>query len=493
MQRFKKITLLCLCISNIFSCQAPSGISDKSKNIEMPPNWQSISENSRVVDYQNQFQHNSQLPISSLNTLLTTIKHPQLNHYIEQAINHNYQLKAKRFDLNARYQQVISAKATNYPDLSLALRSSRSTTFNNSDDKVYQNNANIDLSVNYEIDLWGKLSAQQRQASLNFASAKASYQYSVNQLVAQITQAWFNVIEAQQLLVLLKGRAQNLQDNLAQIQASYRLGLNSALDVYLTQNNVSQALALVEEQTQILGNHTRTFELLLGDYPKDQLRINETLPTLELVNYAGLPAQLLTRRDDLNASWFQLLALDAELAIAHKQRFPKIALTASTGQSADTLNELFDGDFLAWSLIGNITTPLFNAGRLAAQQEKAKLAVQSQEQSYLQQVFIAFSDVERFLSNQVSLQNRYAYILSAQENAIAAEKLSFDQYLKGIVPYTTVLESQRRSFDSQTTLIKLQNQLLQNQINLTLALGGELPETLTSQALKFDLSNAIAE
>jgi len=41
------------------------------------------------------------------------------------------------------------------------------------------------------------------------------------------------------------------------------------------------------------------------------------------------------------------------------------------------------------------------------------------------------------------------------------------------VTYTTVLEAQRRSFDAQTTVIELTNQLLQNRVETYLALGGD--------------------
>jgi outer membrane protein TolC len=48
--------------------------------------------------------------------------------------------------------------------------------------------------------------------------------------------------------------------------------------------------------------------------------------------------------------------------------------------------------------------------------------------------------------------------------------------MRGLVTYTTVLESQRRAFDAQTSLIQLNNQLLQNRISLAVALGGS-PDT----------------
>lgn len=257
------------------------------------------------------------------------------------------------------------------------------------------------------------------------------------------------------------------------IQSSYQLGLNDALDVYLTKNNVNQELARVAQQEQTVKLQSRTLELLLGDYPYAQKIAEQNLPFIDSDIELGLPAQLLARRSDIQASWFELMALDAGLAVAHKQRFPSFNLNASVSDNGTELSDLLDGGSLAWSLIGNITTPLFNAGRLESLEQQAKLTVQQKEQQYLQQVYQAFADVENSISERESLTKRYVYYGKAQENALAAEKLSFDQYLRGLVTYTTVLESQRRSFDAQTTVIQLTNQLLQNRIEIYSALGGD--------------------
>ena len=64
-------------------------------------------------------------------------------------------------------------------------------------------------------------------------------------------------------------------------------------------------------------------------------------------------------------------------------------------------------------------------------------------------------------------------MLDAETNARAALDLALEQYQRGLVPYTTVLESQRQAFDTETTVVELRNLLLQNRISLYLALGGE--------------------
>lgn len=459
--KFNSIAVALLTVL-LSACSTPSGLADnKAKNTigrNMPAQWQAqptqFSTASAVSD-----------------GWLKSFNDQALEQIIAHALGHNFQLNADRLNVQLAKERLKVSTATDFPELSLSLDSSRRKQVDDNTTS-YQSSADLSLDLRYELDLWGKLSDQQNQSRLNYAAAQANFQQNQLNLVASISQAWFDLIQAQQLLNLYQERADNLQHHLAMIQSSYQLGLNDALDVYLTKNTVNQELARVAEQQQTLKVSSRALELLLGDYPLAKKLSKQRLPLINDEIKLGLPAQLLTRRADIQANWLELLALDAGLAVAHKQRFPSFNLNASVSDNGDQLSNLLDSGALAWSLIGSITSPLFNAGRLESLEQQAKLTVEQKEQQYLQQVYQAFAEVENSISERDSLNQRYAYYLTAQENALAAEKLSFDQYLRGLVTYTTVLESQRRSFDAQTIVIQLTNQLLQNRIEIYRALGG---------------------
>jgi outer membrane protein TolC len=104
---------------------------------------------------------------------------------------------------------------------------------------------------------------------------------------------------------------------------------------------------------------------------------------------------------------------------------------------------------------------------------QAKIVLEQQERRYLELVYLAFSEVEVELNRKQALSDRYDAFVRAEQNATAALELGLDQYQRGLVDYTTVLEAQRRAFDAQTTLIELRNQQLKNRVNLLLALGGD--------------------
>ena len=256
------------------------------------------------------------------------------------------------------------------------------------------------------------------------------------------------------------------------VATGYRQGLNEALDLYLAENQVERQEAAYAEQQQTLSETIADLQLLLARYPDGDMQLRGRLPVITTPIPSGLPSELLARRTDLQEAWLGLLAADADLAAAHKARFPSLSLVGSGGATSVEFADLLDGDTF-WSISGNLSQPLFQAGRLAALEEQAAARVRQSEQVYLDLLYRAFADVEDAISREVSLRERYQSFLEAERNATAALELALEQYRRGLVPYTTVLESQRQAFDAETTVVQLRNLLLQNRLALHLSLGGE--------------------
>ncbi|MFD2166704.1 efflux transporter outer membrane subunit [Thalassotalea euphylliae] len=458
-QSFYKSLIFVAITTAISACTNSSHISKQATAPLLPVSW---SDAQNVSSDKEKFLGDWQFIIDDV----------ALQSAINTALENNFTLNAKYQEFLIAKQQLIVSNATDLPELSLGVDQSRRKTVNSSN--IYSNDASISLELQYEVDIWGKLRDEQKQAQLRFQAAELSFLQEKNQVITNVVNAWFNLVEARTLENLYIERANNLRNNLEIIDASYQLGLSQALDVYLAQNDVNSELARIEQQQQTVSERKRLLEILLGYYPSGQQFSDITLelPSLNNELFIDLPANTLTASYSIQAKWFDLLATDMGVAIAHKNRFPSFRLSASGGDSSDELSNLLDGGSLAWSVAGSITAPLFNAGRLKALEEQAKLTVKQKEQEYLLSLYNTFSDIENNISNHFALNQQLNYFEKAKENALAAESLSFNQYLKGLVEYSTVLEAQRRAFDAQTNVIQLANQIIQNRIALYAELGG---------------------
>lgn len=441
-----------------------SAISPDVDNVDIPGYWSSTTEAGGVSQ-----------------NWLDDFADQQLVTFVNDAIANNHQLAEQRARFDEAREAVIISGAAQYPEITFGFDASRRQTITSETTRSLSSSFELGLDLAWQIDLWGKLSDAEKQAMLSLYSTQAQLKNSSHKLAADVSHAWYNAIANKELLELFSQRFKNLQDNLEIVTQSYGRGINSALDIYLSRDTVEQESARVSRQKQSLTESIIAMQLLLARYPDGKLDIHQKLPLIESSIQPGLPSELLKRRPDIQQVWYELLAADTALAIAHKNRFPSLSLVASSSDVSDELGSLLNGSSLAWSLIGSLTQPIFNAGRLKATEEQARTRVIQAEKHYLDKLLLAFSEVEIAISNHYSLIQSYNATLASEENAVIAYTLSFEQYQRGLVTFTTVLESQRRAFDAQSSVIDLRNQLIQNRIALYLALGGEFSQLAFSQ------------
>ncbi len=405
------------------------------------------------------------------------IKHfndADLDRWLAIAITDNFSLAQARARVEAARHQRRSSASNLWPTLNLDVDQGRQKTTTSSTD--YENSAGISASVAWEVDLWGKLSNTRNASDYRWRAEQARLDASKLSLSAQIAKAWFELIGANQLSELLKVRVDNLTTNLDIIQNGYRQGINNALDVYLAQSDLANESNNWQQQQAVEKNRVRQLQLLLGQYPSGALEgaphKGKHFPSLTELSAERLTSQNVRHRPDLQASYLELLASNQELAVAHKNRFPSFRLTGNTGDSSDELKNLLDSSSLAWNLVGGLSQPLFSGGKLKALEQQQRAVVEQKQQQYLNTLYTAFNEVEQNITNESSLKLQLELLEASKSYAEAAEDLAFEEYRQGLQTYTSVLEAQRRAFNAQNSVISLRNQLLQNRINLYLALGG---------------------
>ncbi len=404
---------------------------------------------------------------------LKSFDDPQLEALVGEAVAANFDFRAEAARLESARQQVVIARADRLPALDASLDGSRRESEDAAGNRTTIDAWDASLGGRWEADLWGRLSRRQQAAELALAAQEARLQ-AVERNVAGITAGqYFDAIEARELLAVAQRRLDNALASRDIVASGYRLGLNDALDLYLARSQVERERANLAQQQQQVLEKTADLQLSLARYPDGTLVIDRQLPVLPDPIPAGLPSDLLTRRPDIREAWLGLLAADAELAAAHKARFPSLSLVGSAGVASDEFASLVDDGASAWSIAFGLTQPLFQAGRLAALEQQALARLRIAEQGYLDLVYRAFADVENAISRAASLDERYDALLDAERNAKAALDLALEQYQRGLVSYTIVLESQRQAFDAEATVVQLRNQRLQNRIALYLALGGD--------------------
>lgn len=444
-----------LATANLVAC-SHSAIAPETAEPQVPAEWsRGGNEGDVAVNWLNAFEQ------------------PQLRSLVAEAQGANYALAQERARLTVAEQAVIITRSGRLPVFDVSLDGSRIESEDPGGGSTAVDSFGTSLDGRWDADIWGELSSAQRAAELDLAAQRARLESVERDLAGSVAGAVFDAMEARQLLGVARRRLDNAIESHEIVASGYRQGLNDALDLYLARNQVERERASFAQQEQSLLETVSALELSLARYPDGAMNIEGELPILNEPIPAGLPADLLTRRTDLQEAWLSLLAADADLAVAHKARFPSLSLVGSAGLSSGELSDLLDAGSASWLLRSALSQTLWNGGRLRALEAQAKAQVEQTEQVYLDLVYRAFAEVENAISRTASLRTRYDAFLEAEKNSRAALELALEQYQRGLVSYTTVLESQRQAFDAESTVVQLRNQQLQNRISLYLALGGE--------------------
>ena len=410
---------------------------------------------------------------------------------VEEALAHNHDLQTATKNVAAARAQAKMAGAPLWPQVRAdgsATRTKRNfigfpipgATGGVSSTTSTTYNAN--LVVSWEADLWGRLRSGQSAALADVEAAKADWHGTRQSLAAQTLRAYFAAIEARRQFELAESTVASYAISTDQVRSRYERGLRPSLDLLLSRSSLSTAEANMYGRQRQLDVARRQLELLVGRYPAATLSTAAELPRIEAAVPSGLPAELIGRRPDLVAAERRLAASHARYEEARATLYPRISLTASGGRSNSELGDLLDGDFGVWNLVGNLTQPLFQGGRLRAGIDLASARADGALIAYARSALRAFSEVETNLAAGRFLSHQERALAAAARHSSAARMLAEERYAKGLTDLLTMLTSQRNAYDAESRLLSVRRQLLESRIDLHLALGGGFADGATTLA-----------
>ena len=411
-----------------------------------------------------------------------------LNGVVSDALARNHNLQASAARVRAAAARAKIAGAPLYPDAGGRAGGSRrkqnfiGLPIPGSGDGVLTSTSSsfgLSLDVSWELDLWNRLGAGASAALADVQAARADHNGARLSLAGQTVKAWFAAVEARRQVELAEATVEDFRTSSEVVRERYRRGLRHALDLRRALSSLAGAEAVLQQHRLVYGAICRQLEVLLGRYPAAALRPGITLPELPEAIPAGLPANLVARRPDLVAAERRLAASYARYTQARRALYPRISLTGSAGTSTRDLENLLDGDFGVWNLAGNILQPLFQGGRIRGGVQLAASQSEQAVSAYVQSVLAAYAEVENSLAAETLLAKRQAALETATEQARAARRLAEDRYAGGLVDLNTLLDAQRGAYASESQLIAVRRQRLENRVNLHLALGGGFGDART--------------
>jgi multidrug efflux system outer membrane protein len=403
----------------------------------------------------------------------------ELNAIVEGAFSKNLNLKELWARLKQAEARAVQAGADKYPDLTgtAGASHSKTRTKNTSASTTTSEDYSLGVSSSYELDLWGRVRAEQKAAILSAEAGEQDLNAAAITLAAEVTNRWLQIIAQRMQKHLLNEQLKTNRTFLDLVELRFRHAMVSALDVYQQQQVIDQVRAqipLVEAQENRLMNE---LSVLLGKVPRSPLVISRSdLPKLSPMPPTGIPANLLENRPDIRAAQLRLQSAGWNVSAARADRLPSLTLSASAIFGNEHLDLLLDNWLL--TIAANLTAPIFDGNRRAAEVDRTMALKDENLAAYRQNILTAIREVEDALVTEAKQQEHILELKQVIQTARKALDQATLRYRNGLTDYLPVLTQLLSVQDLERNLITQQATLLTNRISLYRSLGGTWTEEL---------------
>ncbi|MEL6877608.1 MAG: efflux transporter outer membrane subunit [Pseudomonadota bacterium] len=346
------------------------------------------------------------------------------------------------------------------------------------DTEQVQYGANI--AASWDVDLFGRLKAQERAAIARIDSASASANAVRIALISEIATSVIDwrTLTAREAELQSDVRAATQLANLAKTREDAGLspGFDRVRAEAAASASRSRLAALENDRVRIIGRLVTLTGQPTG-FINQALSTSITLSDQRAPAPAALPSQLLANRPDVLAASAELAATDADLAATARQRFPQFTLSAVLGLLAFNPADIFDEDSLVGSLSAGLAAPLLDFGRIEAEIDGAAANKRAAFAAYRGAVFQALGEAETGYG-LVEATDRQADLAGRERDELQrAARLADTRYRAGLADFLTVLEARRAADDSGARAAIAAGEAQRARVLLWLALGGDQPQS----------------
>jgi multidrug efflux system outer membrane protein len=400
---------------------------------------------------------------------------PVLAQLIHTALQQNYDARIAATRVLEAQAQLGITRANQFPSASVGagVSSQQNAKVSNLFPAYQVNEGQLNLSVIWNLDFWGKYRRQTEEARAQLLATKWGQQAVISSLVANVATAYFELRALDAELEIAKRTLGSRQQSLQLTRVLETHGSASDLDVSQSEQLVYTASETIPDLERQIEQQENALSILLGENPGSvrrgntltQQRVPDNVP-------AGLPSELLERRPDVREAEANMMAANAQIGVAKASLFPSISLTGAGGLESNALHHFLQQPSQTWNAGLNITQPIFEGGALRSQLRLARAQWQESVLSYQQTVQNSLGQVSNALvAYDKDRQFREQQELLAQA-AERSDRLSLVLYRNGGASYLQVLTNETNYFSAELNLVDAQLNERLALVQLYQALGG---------------------
>ncbi|NNN79051.1 outer membrane channel protein TolC [Vibrio sp. 11-4(1)] len=302
--------------------------------------------------------------------------------------------------------------------------------------------------------------------------ADATYAATQQALILRVSQAYFEVLRAQDNLVFVRAEKAAVGRQLEQTKQRFEVGLSAITDVHDAQAQYDQVLADEVLAENALTNSYESLREITGQEHKDLNILDtrrftaspSTVPAESLIEEAKTKNLTL-----LSSRILQDIARD-NISLASSGHLPTLSLDGGYNYG-DTSHSSRDNTTDNFNIGVNLAVPLYTGGNVTSQTKQAEYAYVAASEDLEAQYRSVVKDVRAQNNNinaSIGALRAYEQAVISARSALEATEAGFDVGTRTIVD---VLDATRRLYDANKNLSNARYDYILSVLQLRQAVG----------------------
>ncbi len=323
----------------------------------------------------------------------------------------------------------------------------------------------LPIKASWEIDIMARnINAKRRaEASLEY---NRLYRRSVQTaLISAIANNYYTLLMLDAQLRISRSTSANWKENVRTMKAMKEAGMTNAASISQTEANSCSIDASLYDLEYKLVQAQNAFALLLNVTPQDFPRGELNSVDFKQELFIGVPAQLLSRRPDVQQAEYELQLAFYNTNIAHANLYPSLTIS---GDGA------FKGGPATWALsfLAKLVQPIFNAGSNRANYKIAQSQQREAVMHFHHKLLEAGNEVNTALAQCRSARSKTNLRIRQIDNLEKAVYSTRQLMSHSEATYLEVLTAQQSLLSARLQQVSDRFEGIQGVINLYRALGG---------------------
>jgi NodT family efflux transporter outer membrane factor (OMF) lipoprotein len=332
----------------------------------------------------------------------------------------------------------------------------------------------IGFDATWEVDMFGGTRRAIEAASAEASAVEADLADTHVQLSAEIAQAYVDLRDQQQRIVLVRESAELEEQILTLTQQRRAQGVASDLDVERIRTQVENTRGTLIPLDAQITESLDQLATLTGREPgalDAELTGTGPLPALPETTPVGDPAALLRQRPDIRAAEWRLVSTNAQIGEREADWFPKLTLLGDLGFTASNPGHLVRSNNFTWVGAPLLQWNALDFGRTKAKVDQAKAGFDEAEARYASAVLGALRDANVALSRYGHQRDNVVSLRNVEDSATRAATLTQQRYRAGTSSALDWLDAERTRFSAQQNRIAGDADLIKDYVALQKSLG----------------------